>query len=285
MKPLYALLLIPFLSGSDLRATSPIDLSRPVDESLPSVTGVHWRFDALDGGATATPDSTINGYTGHLEPGHGTAPHLTSGVDLPGTSGYGSALRLQTAETVVGPQPNPRVYTNLPPLNHLGMADTDFTGGAWLKLNSLLPEAQFIMIMDRGGCHYLSDDPDGGHWSFYLTKEADGQWKLCFQTGDGSTNQEVAIPIAEITTDVWNHYGFSYRHGGEGGADEVTLWLNGQPAGTGPFAVKITSGSSDYITRRFAAGERNTSGYLSIMDGALDDLFVTVGFHPFKPLP
>ena len=276
-----------FFSISSLSADL-IDLSRPVGESLSTITGIYVSADTteISGEYTITPDHTTNGYDLRLVQGEGVElPSLTTGVNRPGTSGFGNGIRLNTIQTTSGGSGNPRLSTGggaLPVENNLAMVDVSFTGGAWLNFNSLQNSSQYIVIMDRGGFNIHSGE-GRGHWGLALEKNASGLWRMEFNMGDGlgtsrlfnGTFSNLGIEVQE-----WNHFAFTYTFDPEGD-NTVHFYLNGVSVGSGTTSRNITSGDTYWVTRTFHVGDRTVSTYNSLFDGSVDDIFVTEGIHTF----
>ncbi|HWL53538.1 MAG TPA: hypothetical protein VNQ90_13965 [Chthoniobacteraceae bacterium] len=296
-----AILFLALMMKTGTGTAAPlIDLSRPVDESLEIITGVYWSFDALSVDGAVVDEKTSGAkIDGTPAQGHGSAPSLVGGVNLAGTSGFGQALALRTNATQKGGDGNPRVVNNALPLavgeNPLAMVATDFTGGLWIRFDSILSGAtQSVVLMDRGMLGIAaSGGENGGNWGFYLEKDTEDLWRVAFQTGDGTSTAAAgtvyhddfeALPFGDGG---WHHIGFSFLYGGEEGGHQVQFWLDGTLLNTvGGLDVSITSGSTTRSgVRRFWVGERATTGYWSVFDGDMDDLFVTHGQYGFQPIP
>lgn len=262
-----------------------ITLDQPVSNSVASITGIYYPFTSVT--ATTTPDASGHGYTGNLAADNGTTPFQTTGVNAPGTSGYGSGIRFSTSATSPGSLGNPRVFANLPTVNNLGMAATSFTGGAWLQFNSILSGVtQTVMIMDRGG-YNSHNGTNGGHYSLFLTKDASDNWKIGFDVGDGTNSVSVFSNLTSQNWDLqngnWHNIGFSFLYGGGTSSNTINFWLDGINVGSATESIQITSGASDAVTRRFSIGERAASSYVSVFNGSMDDVFVTNGVYTFSP--
>lgn len=279
------------LALSHATASTLIDLNRPVSESLNSIDGIYWNFDALrpPPNEKTIADSSSNGHVGYLDAVTTTnplnpLPSLVGGVDREGANGFGSGLSL-TRE--VGANANSRVYTNMAATNSLGMADTSFTGGVWLNLDSVQSGAQRVILMDKGGLGRLGGADQGG-WGFYLDKDAAGHWLLGFQSNNGvalsSGYHSTEYEALNLQDGEWHHLAFNYEYR-KGQENVVTFWLDGEAVGTALLNVDITSGSTNTTARRFSVGERATSSYQSRLDGRIDDLFVTTGIYGFHPIP
>lgn len=299
--------LILFILGSgsllflENAAGDVIDLSRPVSESLTTITGIYVTGNTLNE-ENVTPDSSTNGY--HLKGYAGTTsnpetnpligdiPTLTTGVDRPGTSGFSNAIRLSTPATASGGPGNPKLQIAMPRENALSMVGKDFTGGIWVSFNSLLSVSSGtthrIVLMDRGGFN-INNGTNRGHWGLGIERNINGQWRLVFNTGNGaSTNNLISNlytdSLPPLQLDEWYHFGFTYDYNEEGD-NVVTFWMNGETIGTATTSLNITTlteSDSDYeTTRRFVVGERAVSTYLSVFDGSVDDIFVTEGIHTF----
>lgn len=144
---------------------------------------------------------------------------------------------------------------------------------------------QTIMIMDRGGFNTTAG-AGTGHYTLFLNKSTTENWQLGFQSGDGSSNSTFNTTFQnwDLQDGAWHHLGFNFAYNptGDNGVD---LWLDGSVVGTGTVSVDITSGANDNTTKRFSAGERATSTFLSKFDGSMDDVFVTTGLHSFQAIP
>lgn len=270
------------LGCGSLHAATLIDLSKPVSESIPTPTGVYWTGNSITTGSPneTTPDGSPNGYNGILLVGNGSYSQ-TTGVNRTGTSGYGNGIRLATTATAPGTLGNPKIQVNLPAGNQLDMVATDFTGGVWVNFHSLLSGAQTVNLMNRGPWTPSSI----GHWGLNLFKDASGNWQMAFQVGNGSTaaTVQINVPVAmTIATGVWHHFGFSYDY--NAAADNVvTFWMDGVNLGTQALNVNIAADTGS--TKRFTIGERTTTGYSSVFDGTVDDVFVTTGLYEFQAIP
>lgn len=286
--------LFPLAFGVALAAThasaAVIDLSKPVSESLETFTGIYWKMDDayFDGTHTRTTDASGNDYTGYLEAGvESPVPYLVSGVNLPGATGYGSAIRLTSNDATPSPSDrNSRIYYNVPSNNnHLGMEATDFTAGAWLSFSSLQEGAQQVMIMDRG-VRGLNPSGNGGGWAFYLEKNANDLWRIAFTARDNTASSTVysgSYTDLNINLDEWFHFAFAFDYDATAG-NNITFYLNGVSLGSIAIDRNITIGTST-SARRFSVGERANSTYSSTFDGSVDDLFVTEGLHTFQAIP
>ncbi len=271
------------LGCGSLQAATLIDLSKPVSESIPVPTGVYWSGNSITSGSPneTTPDGSGNGYHGILAVGNGSYSQAT-GVNRPGTSGYGNGIRLSTALTAPGSLGNPKIQVNLPTGNQLDMVATDFTGGIWVNFQSLLSGAQTVNLMNRGPWTPSSI----GHWGLNLIKDTSGNWQMVFQVGDGSNAATVQIDVPvtmTIATGVWHHFGFSYDYNAGAQDNVVTFWMDGVDLGSRALNVNIAADTGG--TKRFTVGERTTTGYSSVFDGTVDDVFVTTGWYGFQAIP
>lgn len=276
-------LLFGWGGGSASHAATLIDLARPVSESLPVISGVYWSGNSIASSPPyeITPDGSANGYHGFLLTGDGSYSQ-TTGVDRAGTSGYGNGIRLETTATAPGGSGNPKIQVNLPSGNALDMVATDFSGGLWVNFQSLLAGAQTVNLMNRGPWFVAGT----GHWGLNLIKDASGNWQMAFQVADGTSlaTVQVEVPVSlTIATGIWHHFGFSYAYGEGGGSNVVTFWMDGVNLGSQSLSVNIAADGGS--TRRFAVGERTTTGYTSVFDGVVDDVFVTQGWYGFKAIP
>ncbi len=267
-----------------LHAAPVIDLRKPVTESVPAPTGIYWSGNTITPGTPydSTPDGSGNGYSGFLLQGVGSYS-TTTGVNKSWTSGYGNAIRLTTAAVAPGGDGNPKIQINLPNTvpNALEMVATDFTGGLWVKLDSLLTGAQTITLINRGPWNLAM-----GHWGLNLQKNISNQWEMAFQTGDGTQHATVtlALPVEmTITTGTWYHFGFNYQHGAGADPNTVSFWMDGTLLGSRNIAVDIAADTG--TLRRFVVGERTTTGYNSVFNGSVDDIFVTTGIYEFQTIP
>lgn len=279
----YGMLGVFFCQGT--QAQSVIDLSKPVGESLETITGIYYQFDSVTG--TTTPDASGNNYTGNLDAGENVSlPSLTGGVNLPGASGFGTGLELYSPSTATGNLN--RVYVNLGATNNLGMVATDFTAGMWLRLDSVSAGTQKIILMDRGGMN-ANSGVNGGQWGFFLDKDTNNEWRIGFQVGDGASYMNGyhndLYQNLSLQNGTWHHLGFTYDYIADDD-NVVTFWLNGESIGSASFNLDITSGHTNATVRRFSIGDRSTSNYFTTyFDGAIDDLFVTTGLHTFQTIP
>lgn len=259
-----------------------IDLARPVSDSLTNISGIYWNFDTDMGLQPQVQDLSGNGYHGLPMPGNGELPTLTGGVDRPGTSGYGKALELLPGEHKG--EGNPRVIVNLPPRNRLALAGVSFTGGLWLKLRPGNAPGTPLLLMDKGGFNTRGGE-EAGHFCLYLVKARGGAWQIAFQMGDGLENANIlSAPLAGTIEDgQWHHVGFNFIIG-DNGSNRVAFWLNGERLGEATVAVGLNSGDASTTSRRFSLAERAVTRYASRVNGAVDDLFLTEGIYPFKPV-
>lgn len=267
--------------------SATIDLAAPVSESIGTITGLNWKFDSVTD--DTTPDSSGSGHIGGLLAMGGSAiPALTTGVDLPGTSGYGNGLFFTGDSSgtpgVSGYGGNPRVFRNLLPTSTLSMVDTDFTGGAWLKFNSITTGVtQTVTIMGLG--QFTSP---GQHWTFFATKNTADNWQIGFQNANGTTSSTgfhsgTAQPL-NLQDGGWHHLGFTYDYNAS--ADNlVTFWLNGEDIGSATLSLDIVTGATGSTERRFDVAETSTTTYRSRFHGSMDDIFVTTGLHDFQAIP
>ena len=81
----------------------------------------------------------------------------------------------------------------------------------------------------------------------------------------------------------WHHVGFNYLYDETGENHTVVFWLDGGRLDEASIKVVISSGHPDYAVRRFYVGEVTIPNFLSIFDGAVDDVFVTEGVYDFTP--
>ncbi len=286
---------LPLACGLVLAASTNaavIDLAKPVSESLDTITGIYWKVDSIYD-TNRTADASGNNYNGYLEAGvNSPAPSvLTPGVNLPGTTGYGSAIRLTT--NVASPAEsdrNSRIYYNTPSVgSRLNLQATDFTAGAWLNFSSLQTGTQLVMVMDRGARNLNpngSGGPHGGGWSFFLEKNASGNWRIGFTARDNTASTTVyngAYSDLGIDLGEWIHIGITFDYNAESD-NTVNFFINGASAGTASIARDITAGLT-LNGLRFSVGERAQSTYTSTFDGAMDDIFVTEGLHSFQAVP
>ena len=280
----YYVAMLLFFSISSLSAAL-IDLSRPVGESLSTFTGIYISADTTEtsGSDTFTPDLSPNGYDMKFIQGTGVAlPSLTTGVNKPGTSGFGNGIRLNTTQTTTGDPGNPHLLITMPVTHNLAMADVSFTGGAWLSFNSIQSGAQNIIIMDRGGFS-ISNGENRGHWGLGLQRSSGGLWRMEFNMGNGTATNRLfnaSYSNWDIQLQEWNHFGFTYTFNPEGD-NTVHFYLNGVEVGSATTSLNITSGANYTPTRSFAIGERVVSTRTSLFDGSVDDIFVTEGIHTF----
>lgn len=280
--------ILPFAFTPFALQAEEIDLTKPVSESLPGITGIYITGDTLvtDAETPYFPDSSGNEYHAKIDAGIGAPPSLTPGVDIPGTSGFGNAIRIERKPEDSGTTGNPRAVAALPEYNNLAMVATSFTAGAWIKFNSIPDEPHAVVVMDRGGRSTTTGE-NAGHWSFYLHQTTSGNWRMEFTQGDGiSTAQRTATAATNWQVDLldWNHVAFTYHYISPNNAS-ISFYLNGTLLEEIPVsATLISSGSTHWLPRRFAIGERPVSNYFSNFNGAIDDLFVTEGVHTFSPL-
>lgn len=263
-------------------AASEIDLSKPVSASVPEITGIYWNFDDLSDATPMVEDASGNNHAGHLEAGEGEKPTAVEGVNIKGVSGFKTALRLATTAAKPGGKGNPRVTANLPVENNLAMSGMDFTGGLWVRFFSVSGAGDQMAILLGRGCHSVRlGESDAGLYVLFLQRR-NGEWRIGFQTGDGFELCTIySDPLFDFDAEVWHHLGFNVR-GRPGGESSVTLWLDGNKIAELPLAVAITSGNEDSMVRRFAVGDRTTSNFGSLFDGAVDDVFVTEGIYDFS---
>lgn len=288
---LAACLFAPLLAIGHAAASTLIDLSRPVSESLDTITGIYWNFETLypnpkdASNYNVIKDLTANNYTSYIDALLGTnpLPTLAGGVSRPGTGGYGNAISFKPGSTTG----NPRAYTNMPEANSLTMVNTSFTGGLWLQLDSVNSGTQRIILMDRGGLN-TSNGVNKGAWAFYLEKNAAGSWLLAFQSNSGTQYSngfhDASYQPLNLQDGGWHHLGFNYEYRADE-ANVVTFWLDGVAIGTATLATDISGGGKDTTTQRFSAGERAVSTWQSRLDGSIDDLFVTSGIYGFQAIP
>lgn len=270
------------------QAQSVIDLSKPVSDSIGTITGVYYKFNSTNTTiyGPATPDLSGNSYTGYLDAGTNVpVPSLTGGVNLSGTSGYSNGLVLYSPSTASADMN--RVYATLPISNNLAMVATDFTAGMWLRFDSVSTNTQKIILMDRGGMNTMYGT-NTGHWTLFLDKDASDNWLLGFQVGNGMTNQNgynnSTYQNLNLQDGAWHHLGFTYNYDATND-NVVTFWQDGASIGSASFDIDITSGDPSYDTRRFAVGNGAVSQYTTYLDGDIDDLFVTTGLYTFQPVP
>lgn len=263
-----------------------IDLSKPVIESVPIITGIYWNFDEMAGPQELFLDGSGEENNGIPMAGNGEAPSVVDGVNRPGTSGFGKAVRLSTKEPVPGTEGNPRVLVNMKVTNSLTLADTSFTGGLWVRFSSIRPEEnQTVILIDKGGYNTRSGG-NGGHFCMFLVKDREGVWQVGFQAGDGMENQTALsgpLLMEDFQEGQWHHIGFNFDYNPDGGST-VSFWFDGAMVGSQAITLNLAGGSADTRTRRLSVGERTTTLYVSTFDGELDDLFVTEGHFDFKPL-
>jgi len=276
-----AILVWPFLLvPSSAKANEKIDLSQPVSKSVPAITGVYWSFDELDG--DSVDDGSANDYRGTLDAGNGKQPRQIPGVTGEGGV-FGSAIRLETAATEPGELGNPRIYVNLPQENRLGMTASSFTGGLWVRFDSTKAEgSQRVVLLDRGGFTMRLGVEGAGHYSLFLDRDAKGIWQVGFAAGNGSENEFALTETPDLGDGKWHHLGFNYLYR-EAGDYAVVLWLNGELLDEVAMKVEISSGHADIAVHRFFVGDRTVPSFLSLFDGAVDDVFVTEGVYDFVP--
>jgi len=279
---------IAFLAGafSNGRATE-IDLGKPVAQSVPEITGIYWNFDEELGPQQMFLDASGHGNDGTPVAGNGASPELVEGVNRPGVSGFGKAVRLSTSEPMPGEQGNPRVYANMGVTNSLALLDVSFTGGIWVRFFSVRSgENQTVVLIDKGGFNTKAGE-NAGHFCLFLVKGKDDAWQVGFQAGDGLENATVfhgPPQICDFSDGEWHHIGFNFDFDRSAG-NKVSFWVDGELVGTESVNVSLTSGSNNTGARRFFVGERVTTRYVSTFDGAVDDVFVTEGHFDFKSLP
>lgn len=265
--------------------TATISLAKPVAASIPALTGVYWAFDEAIGPSSVFPDASGNGYDGMPMAGNGETPTLVEGVNRPGTSGYGKAVRLKTSAAVPDPDGNPRVLANLPVENNLGFVETSFTGGLWMRHSGEISAGtQTMILMDKGGFNTALGE-GAGHFCLFLNRQQ-GEVKIGFQLGDGEKNETVFSRLpgdTDLLDGQWHHVGFNLDSATDA-ESAISFWVDGEPAETIPLGVRLTTGNADSATRRFCIGERVTSTYFSTFDGEMDDVFLTEGHFDFKPV-
>lgn len=257
-----------------------VDLSKPAGESLPAITGVYWKFDEIN-------DNQIRDSSGNVHDGTFTCPagqaELRPGVDRSGTSGYLSGALLRPDPGTPAEARNGRVVfvlgTSQTAQNSLNMVDCDFTAGAWVKYNQLPQPDQRSVIFSKGS---IESTKFGGAYGLMLERNKPGNWRIRFTVSDGERVATVASEQINpgIQVNEWNHIGVTFRF--QSGADhQVTLWLNGQPIHSEATSVSPQPGDASLGARTLSVGERSTSTWFSVLDGVVDDFFITEGAHSF----
>ncbi len=278
LKTLGALLLaLPF--GSSLAAAT-IYINRPLSESM-TPNGFYWDFDHWDESGRVI-DQSGNQI-------HGTLTASADTVPIPPTivaGRFGQGVKLTPGATPHTAR-DPSIYSDYssqsPVQRALDLNATSFTGGLWLNLSALTAPAttQEVHLIERG----ISASADN-FISFKMVRWANqpSNWTLRLSLGNGvnsaillSSTAIAALPIGE-----WNHLGFTFEYGEV--SSSVTFWVNGVQLGTPvstPYALNAIVDSED---RRLRVGERNVSSFVSVLDGTVDEAFLSAGAHQFSPL-
>jgi len=262
-----------------------IALNNPVSNSL-TPTALYWTYDSETAGSVA--DGSGNGYDGVLTQGFNSpnsvnTPTLATGVNLPGTSGFGNAV------SVIGKSSTPNYSTNQNPSVRYVPGSTaaysmasgaSFTGGTWLNVNtsqSVQPAGSLNLYVMNSGLAYAASS----HWAFTLFRSSSLQWNIVFSVGNGSTNSLGFLPIADLWDDTWHHLGFSFN----GVNNQVNFWVDGGNVGSATLLHGIGA-PANATERTFRVGERVQSNFQELSyAGRFDDTFVTSGIHTFAAVP
>lgn len=270
-------------------AAQVIRIDQPISSSL-TPDGIYWDFN---GGSIGTnspgsiTDQSGNGFHGVLQPAQTTAVNPTYAA---GRFGTGVSITPSSANPAADRDPNIFWDASTPYTGQLDFVGKSFTGGAWLKLDSVTSptSTQRIYIMERGY--------SGGSQNFFnfrLTRyssQPNSIWAFHLELGNGtSANTTItstmneALAVGALPLGEWNHLGFTYQYGET--ESVVTFWLNGEQLGDSVLTNYKLAATSQAIHRTFRVGERSVSSYTSYWNGVIDDAFVTSGAYQFTAIP
>ncbi len=251
-----------------------IDLSKPVSESL-KPDGIYWTFDD---GMIGEPfpleveDHSGNGYDGKMREG------MDRPLPVYDEGRFGKALRFlpfPEGYTYVPNHYNPQIIWRLTETpgawdeTKLDMERKSFTGGVWVKLDEIF-EGQFQLIYLF---EYGRKEPH--QWSFFVIKDAEGNWKLHLDR----TRSEA---MQEFETGIWHHLAFSLEMDGDAGY--VTFWVDGNMLGDPVALEKPFLAPESDTDRFFILGEHVVGSFANGFAGLVDDAFITSGVHTFTPV-
>lgn len=276
-----SLLLLASAIASPLPAQT-IFINRPVSDSL-TPTGFYWNFDDWDSQGRVV-DRSGNGITGTLTASAHTIPIEPQVVGGRFGQAVGMVPGIDSA-TIRDVAVNGNAGSGSDAAA-LDFYQTSFTGGLWFFLDNLTDTggAQEVYLIGRGipasnenfiSFHMIRWKDQPSNWSLRLSLGKVGEASVLLS----------ATALANLPLDEWNHLGFTFEYGET--ESMVTFQVNGVKVGesvsTG-FALAKTS-TADH--RRLRVGERGVGTFYGVLDGRIDEAFLTEGAYSFsaEPIP
>jgi MYXO-CTERM domain-containing protein len=249
-----------------------IVLNVPVSEALGSNPNrLYMPMDSIVGtvsDSAYTPDLS-HGNNGRLNDGtNDVLPSLTTGR-------FGNAVKVEGTTNVN--DINPWVYTFSNSDNALYLAQTSFTMGIWIQIDTIKSGTSYALDLFSYGT--ASSSASSGY-SFILNKSSADLWSLSFQTRDGTSTGSTSTSNSDwnLQDGDWHHLGVSLAYGETSSA--VVFWVDGVQVGSGNISVPIVD-----AFRNLNIGERGAATWWDWYDGAYDDAFIQTGVYAFSPVP
>ncbi|MDX1536404.1 LamG domain-containing protein [Arsukibacterium sp.] len=163
---------------------------------------------------------------------------------------FGSSMSLGTNKSLLGNS----VYLALAP-------DSIWTVELFVRPNSL--------SFSKNGL-FFNGDPGSNNSRYQLEANSDGSVGLYIQQGGGTGSVVALSPPGALQIGQWNHVAVC-RNG-----QQYTLWINGQPSGSGLYSVIVSADNNFYLGLTRSAG---TQWYF---DGLVDEFRLTKGIERYK---